>query len=677
MEFDSELLFNFVPITATILAIIVAIITIVQRLKWRWRIKVNCWFCNINTKIYRQEIDWWQCPSCEQYNGFSKDGSYNYDIPEQRSESLNNSPKLYSSSIKNEFSIKNNGLCKTCNRNEELKLYELRSVDSSSWLESEVDIFKKNLEEKYPLCKKCNTFIKRILKKQSVWLMQYKMLAFKQKPMKIIINNSRKLESICRIFLTLLSAGIIYSSANQALPIVGAIVQLIAAKIVPIPKRNFELLLTLLWMAVSVLTPFNTSILIKVNLNLIWITLKYITGYQIIAVLASILGFTNITTKSSSSANANISFKKLDSPTANHHHSLPRIPNNIDQYDVDDESVLQSTRRSPVDITHLLTTPTPTFKSSSPAKSTIVSPNFRICDSQRSTVSTSSAFNNHQIDILESSPKHSPTQYTDSKKNSLNESLRTLSSLSLNETQQKQTLKNPKIFETKMYGTSSNSDLFRRNCKLTSGRKFILAPPKLKSVSQTSWVAGGYWQTGMDSPTLSRSSSQSSGFGSAGSIFGPSREPSIVNDVDRCSNLSDVTQCCHNLQRQQSINPINTIYQHQSSSSSTSSPLPVTCRGVIGSEFMATCMVSPSSNMMMNASPCGQSTQSSICHSYHINDQYSQNRNMNFNMIQRSTDVLPCINYPSTILTNPILLPVLLCGSLVFNMVVFCTILLR
>lgn len=79
-----------------------------------------------------------------------------------------------------------------------------------------------------------------------------------------------------------MSAGIIYSSANQALPIVGAIVQLIAAKIVPIPKRNFELLLTLLWMAVSVLTPFYNSILIKVNLNFIWITLKYITGYQIV-----------------------------------------------------------------------------------------------------------------------------------------------------------------------------------------------------------------------------------------------------------------------------------------------------------------------------------------------------------------------------------------------------------
>lgn len=38
----------------------------------RWPVKVNCWFCNKNTKVYRQNLDWWLCSWCEQYNGFCK-----------------------------------------------------------------------------------------------------------------------------------------------------------------------------------------------------------------------------------------------------------------------------------------------------------------------------------------------------------------------------------------------------------------------------------------------------------------------------------------------------------------------------------------------------------------------------------------------------------------------------
>lgn len=41
-------------------------------IRLRWPVKVNCWFCNKNTKIWRQQLNWWMCPYCEQYNGFSK-----------------------------------------------------------------------------------------------------------------------------------------------------------------------------------------------------------------------------------------------------------------------------------------------------------------------------------------------------------------------------------------------------------------------------------------------------------------------------------------------------------------------------------------------------------------------------------------------------------------------------
>lgn len=61
------------------------------------------------------------------------------------------------------------------------------------WDESEIEVFRENLEAKYPLCKKCNTCVKRILQKQAVWLTQYKMLLFKQRPVKIIVNVSLKI----------------------------------------------------------------------------------------------------------------------------------------------------------------------------------------------------------------------------------------------------------------------------------------------------------------------------------------------------------------------------------------------------------------------------------------------------------------------------------------------------
>lgn len=37
---------------------------------------MNCWFCNNNTKVWRQQLNWWLCPHCEQYNGFSKVNHY-------------------------------------------------------------------------------------------------------------------------------------------------------------------------------------------------------------------------------------------------------------------------------------------------------------------------------------------------------------------------------------------------------------------------------------------------------------------------------------------------------------------------------------------------------------------------------------------------------------------------
>lgn len=166
---------------------------------------------------------------------------------------------------------------------------------------------------------------------------------------------------------------------------------------------------------------------------------------------------------------------------------------------------------------------------------------------------------------------------------------------------------------------------------------------------------------GMEPPSLSRSSSQSSGFGSAGSNFGPSREPSVLNDVDRCSVVSESPTICCLQQRPPSVSPVNSFCQH-------------------GSEYKVTRQEfnnCPATNMMVSTANCSQHNATPVCHSYHINDQCLQSPNMNFNMIQRSPQVPTATTYPTTVVTSPTWLPALLCGSLVFNMIVFCTVLLR
>ncbi len=33
---------------------------------------LNCWFCNVNSKVSIFKRNSWTCPNCNQYNGFKK-----------------------------------------------------------------------------------------------------------------------------------------------------------------------------------------------------------------------------------------------------------------------------------------------------------------------------------------------------------------------------------------------------------------------------------------------------------------------------------------------------------------------------------------------------------------------------------------------------------------------------
>ena len=657
MEFDWSL--NFMPVISTILLTIVTIITVFQKLKLRWPVKVNCWFCNNNTKIWRQQLNWWLCPHCEQYNGFSKNGDYAYSIPEQY--------KTVSPEIKRYCTVSQGtetkkvakkGLCKQCNMNESLKISKLsnyKPVNEKSY-DYEIKQFKQSLEQRYPLCAGCKTTVHNVLHKQALWLAEYKMLLFKQKPFCIIADNPKYSEPIFRVISTILDSMVAYNMNIVFLPIGGLFFQLCACWVAPAKRKTSDILLMFLWICITILLPFKDLKLMKADLQNTWLSIEYITQYHVIMVFVSIIGFVNVKPRShESTLSKTMSFKKIEpfARTTVLPDSCTATPNDKHNYfDTTVNSDLSDTITNQLPLNTMNNyTPLCMENSKTPKLTVFQSP---LANQELQLSSTSMNDNG----VLFNSMFPYKNGMTES--HSLNDSLSTLSTLSLSEDKPKYITKAPKIFERKVYSTQS-SELFKK-LNNTSGRKSILSPPKLKSVTQASWVAGGYWQDGIDTPTLSRSSSQSSGFGSAGSNFAPSREPS-VHEFDQCSVLSDTAPSCYT-SRQNNISPVR-FYSQQS----------------IQSPF-AELKRSSSNQTMKFASPnlCSPQTllppQNYQRNSPVFMDQCLQRQSINATDMKSPSEMQM---FPShtTIVTSPVWLPALLCGSVILNIIVLCTTLLR
>uniref|UniRef100_A0A1B0DH27 Ima1 N-terminal domain-containing protein n=1 Tax=Phlebotomus papatasi TaxID=29031 RepID=A0A1B0DH27_PHLPP len=102
------------------------------------------------------------------------DGDYNQDIPAQYCAKLNKTPKRKNkNSPESSFlsatagSPSSNGLCNSCNRNQELKVQQLAlfTPKSEKTYFEEVEAFRKHLDEAYFLCKDCESVVKRQLTK--------------------------------------------------------------------------------------------------------------------------------------------------------------------------------------------------------------------------------------------------------------------------------------------------------------------------------------------------------------------------------------------------------------------------------------------------------------------------------------------------------------------------------
>ncbi|XP_046468653.1 uncharacterized protein [Neodiprion pinetum] len=671
MYLDDYFVLNLTSFAGVFFTLIITCLTVIQKLKNRWPVKVNCWFCNNDSKICRQQRDWWLCPFCEQHNGFTENGDYNYDIPEQHKGLTKNSVRYCELSTQKESS-KKSSLCSRCNRNEEIKMLHLANFEPSSnkKYDHELAVLKHKLEEKYKLCQKCSKVVEGVLSKQALWLLQYKMAFFKNKPIQHIINNARKWERVFRILLTILNSAMLFDATFWPLPIAGLLLQLGACITTPANKQHLDTLIAFFWIFIIILMPFSELKLLKIHLKNEYFTVEYITQFHVIMGLTVIIGLMNLRSSSFTvPVKSNVALKKLESPNSKKIQpecvgtTAARMTPFVEEKCTKNENVDIKQCRSPVNITNLLMTPV-SVETPMPIKPTIF-------------MQDSATFRHDSIGKTSSSKIYRTQQYSSTSnlngssikslddKNSLNESLSTLSSLSLSNSDRKQLSKTPKIFQTKVYDSPS-PDLFSKMNR-SPNRKFFLSPPKLKSVTQTSWVAGGYWQAGMNAATLSRSSSQSSGFGSTGSNFVPSREPSIYNDLDRYSAVSDMTQCCH-MSRHNSINSITSCCRQDSAFSFQRPDSPV---------FSQFPKIPQDTNLIRNSGPSQNFHTSNLFQNHpSVANGNHNNNNNNSNNHNHIQDV-PMQTIHTTVLTSPVWLPALLCGSLIFNMVVLCTTLLR
>ncbi|XP_061075786.1 transmembrane protein 201-like isoform X2 [Conger conger] len=134
---------------------------------------VNCWFCNKDTVVAYGNRNCWDCPYCEQYNGFQENGDYNKPIPAQYTENLNSgapaSPPNPDTSKTLQWVNCQMLVCKKCNDKQTLKIKQLASYvpREDEKYDEELEVFKRHVEQTHKLCRPCQTAVEYYIKYQN------------------------------------------------------------------------------------------------------------------------------------------------------------------------------------------------------------------------------------------------------------------------------------------------------------------------------------------------------------------------------------------------------------------------------------------------------------------------------------------------------------------------------
>ncbi|XP_042113221.1 transmembrane protein 201 isoform X1 [Ovis aries] len=133
---------------------------------------VNCWFCNQDTVVPYGNRNCWDCPHCEQYNGFQENGDYNKPIPAQYLEHLNHvvsgspgprapaPPQWVSSQVL---------LCRRCSHHQTTKVKQLAAFSprDEGRYDEEIEVYRHHLEQMYKLCRPCQAAVEHYIKHQN------------------------------------------------------------------------------------------------------------------------------------------------------------------------------------------------------------------------------------------------------------------------------------------------------------------------------------------------------------------------------------------------------------------------------------------------------------------------------------------------------------------------------
>ncbi|KAM6219049.1 transmembrane protein 201 isoform 1-T1 [Rhynchocyon petersi] len=134
---------------------------------------VNCWFCNQDTVVPYGNRNCWDCPHCEQYNGFQENGDYNKPIPAQYLEHLNHVvssvPSPQDPAQPQQWVSSQVLLCKRCSHHQTTKIKQLAAFAprEESRYDEEIEVYRHHLEQMYKLCRPCQAAVEYYIKHQN------------------------------------------------------------------------------------------------------------------------------------------------------------------------------------------------------------------------------------------------------------------------------------------------------------------------------------------------------------------------------------------------------------------------------------------------------------------------------------------------------------------------------
>jgi len=111
--------------------------------------RVNCHFCNQNVRVPYRQSNSFYCPHCDQYNGWDSSGDYNMQL------GLGDQSVRFVREQVQDCS-QGNGLCRNCNLNQELKVSQLARFSRDG---HELEEYKEHLEKVYRLCPMCEDVV--------------------------------------------------------------------------------------------------------------------------------------------------------------------------------------------------------------------------------------------------------------------------------------------------------------------------------------------------------------------------------------------------------------------------------------------------------------------------------------------------------------------------------------